>query len=125
MEKVVSLFPSLKTINIDKKTPVKTVNDFKAIEVVRYLCKFQFEVPPTIKACLSFWYLTDENDWPLVGEFSFDYDAADNGKDGDNLEMYPYQVVEGANSLFRVLQGQAGWVNLDMTTKTSFALAVL
>jgi hypothetical protein len=39
-------------------------------------------VEPKIKASLSFWYVTGEEDeWPLVGEFSFDYDVLDSEAD--------------------------------------------
>lgn len=126
VERAVSFFPGLERLNIDADTALKTVNDFKAAEVVRKLCKFQFGEPPTIKASLSFWYLTEgENDWPLVGEFSFDYDEIDGGTGGDRLETYPSQVVEGTNRFFGALQSQAGWLDFNRTTKTAFALEVL
>jgi len=126
VQKVTSFFPGLKKLDIGGNTAVKTINDFKAVEVVRKLCKFQFGEPTMVKASLSFWYLTKEaNDWPLAGEFSFDYDVANSGTDGDKLEMYPRQVVEGANRFFRALQNQAGWINFNITTKTAFALEVL
>lgn len=126
MQKVTSFFPGLKKLDLDGNTTVKTIHDFKAIEVVRKLCKFQFGAPPIVKASLSFWYLTEkENAWPLVGEFSFDYDLVDGGTEGDKLEMYPSQVVEGANRFFSALQNQAGWLNFNTTTKTAFALEVL
>ena len=125
MDKVISFFPGLKQFDIDGDTVVKTINDFTAIEVVRKLCKFQFGDAPTIKASLSFWYLTEEkNDWPLVGEFSFDYDALDVDIDGDKLERYPSEAVDGANSFFNALQSQTGWMNFNSTTKTAFALEV-
>ena len=123
MQKVMAFFPGLKELNIDENTPVKTVNDFKALEVTRNLCKLEFGEEPIIKASLSFWYLTGEEDeWPLVGEFSFDYDVLDNGADEDKLEMYPHRVVEGANRLFNALQKQEGWISFNTTTKTAFAL---
>ena len=126
LEKVTSFFPGLRRLGIDGDTAVKTANNFKAAEVVRKLCKFQFGEPPTIKASLSFWYLTeDENDWPLVGEFSFDYDELDGGTSGDRLESYSSQVVEGTNRFFNALQNQAGWLDFNRTTKTAFALEVL
>jgi hypothetical protein len=126
MQKVTALFPGLKQLNLGGNTAVKTINNFKAVEVVRKLCKFQFDAPPIVKACLSFWYLTEEeNDWPLVGEFSFDYDVADSGTSKDKLEMYPQPVVEGAKRFFSALQNQAGWMNFNTTTKTNFALEVL
>jgi len=120
---VVSIFPGIASLDIDEDTPVKTANDFRALEVVRKLCKFQFEKTETIKASLSFWYLEDDTDWPLVAEFSFDYDAAENV--GSDLEEYSLEVVEGAKGFFSALQNQTGWLDLTTTTKTAFALEVL
>ena len=78
-----------------------------------------------MKASLSFWYLTaDETDWPLVSEFSFDYDELDSAA-GAHLEVYPTQVVEGATRFFAAVQGHAGWMNFNGTTKTAFAVEVL
>jgi hypothetical protein len=126
LEKVASLFPGLKKLAVASDTAVKTVNDFKAAEVVRKLCKFQFGEPPIIKASLSFWYLTKEqNDWPLVAEFSFDYDELDGSAQQGRLETYPGQVVVGANRFFSALESQAGWFDFNATTKTAFALEVL
>jgi hypothetical protein len=123
MNKVMALFPGLREHNIDENTAVETVNDFKALEVVRNLCKLEFDEEPIIKASLSFWYLTGEKDeWPLVGEFSFDYDVLDSEAVEDELEMYPHRVVEGANRLFNGLQKQEGWISFNTTTKTAFAL---
>ncbi|MGH7457426.1 MAG: hypothetical protein ACRENG_39115, partial [bacterium] len=42
MQKVTAFFPGLKKLNIGGNTAVKTIQDFKAVEVVRKLCKFQF-----------------------------------------------------------------------------------
>ena len=125
IEKLTSLFPGLKQLTLDGKMAVKTINNFTALEVVRKLCKFQFGEPPIIKASLSFWYLKeDTGDWPLVGEFSFDYDALDSGA-GDKLELFPSKAVDGTNRFFISLQRQSGWLNLNVTTKTAFALEVL
>jgi hypothetical protein len=126
IEKVISLFPGLSKLNIAKNTVLQTVNNFTAVEVARKLCKFQFGGSPTIKASLSFWYLTEsENDWPLVSEFSFDYDLPNDDLADDRLETYPSEVVEGTNRLFSTLQKQAGWINFNTTTKTDFAFDVL
>ena len=123
MNKVMDLFPGLRELDIDENTPVETVNDFKVLEVVRKLCKLKFGEGPTIKASLSFWYFRgQEKGWPLVGEFSFDYDVVDNEAGEDELEMYPPQTVEGANRLFNALQKQEGWLSFSTTTKTAFAL---
>lgn len=125
VRKVVALFPGLGGFNLDGDDAVKTVNDFTAAEVARKLCKFQFGGPPNLKASLSFWYLTpDEAGWPLICEFSFDYDAP-RGGGADKLEQYPAATVEGANRLFAALQSHTGWVNLAATTKTAFALEAL
>lgn len=123
MKDVTSLFPGIARLGIDEDTPVKTANDFRALEVVRKLCKFQFEKTETIKASLSFWYLVIDTDWPLIGEFSFDYDATEN--DESDLEEYSLKVVEGAKGLFSALQNQTGWLDFTTTTKTAFALEVL
>ena len=126
MEKVIDIFPGLRDLDIDGDTTVKTVNDFEALEVVRKLCKFEFGGLPTIKASLSFWYLPEgTNGWPLVGEFSFDYDALDDGANDETLESYPSEVASGAARLFNALQRQEGWFDLDGTTKTAFVLETL
>jgi hypothetical protein len=124
MGKVMDLFPGLRVHDIDGDAAVKTVNDFEALEVVRKLCKLEFGEPPTIKASLSFWYLPEgQGVWPLVGEFSFDYDVLDSeAADENKLEIYPRQMVEGANRLFNALQKQVGWISFSTTTKTAFAL---
>lgn len=123
MKEVTTLFPGLASLNIDEDTPIKTANDFKALEIVRKLCKFQFGESDVVKASLSFWYLQGDTDWPLVGEFSFDYDAA--GKTEGKLEEFPIKTVEGASRFFAALQNQGGWLDLSGSTKTSFALEVL
>lgn len=123
MKKVTSLFPGLKELDIDENTPVITGNNFKAHEVTRKLCKFQFEKTEILKASLSFWYLLNEMHWPLVAEFSFDYDATK--KVEGELESYSPSVVEGASGFFRSVLNQAGWLDLSTTTKTAFALEVL
>lgn len=123
MKEVTALFPGLKELDIDEHTPVTTANNFKALEVTRKLCKFQFEETEILKASLSFWYLLNDTHWPLVAEFSFDYDATT--KDEGKLESYSPAVVEGASGLFRSVQNQVGWLDLTATTKTAFALEVL
>jgi len=132
MEKLTVLFPGLKQLSIDKKTAIATAKKFHAYEIVRKLCQFQFgDDSLPIKACLSFWYLTEKmEDWPLIGEFSFDYDMPEKKVNGneikqEELELYPSPTVEGANRFFSALQNQAGWINFSATTKTAFALEAL
>jgi hypothetical protein len=120
---VTSLFPGITGLGIDPITPVKTANDFTALEVVRKLCKFQFKETETLKASLSFWYLVDDTGWPLISEFSFDYDASD--KNESDLEQYSLNVVQGAKAVFSSIQNQTGWLDFTTTTKTAFALEVL
>ena len=123
IKEVTSLFPGLKELDIDEDTPVTTAKNFKALEVTRKLCKFQFEEPEIIKASLSFWYLLNDTHWPLVAEFSFDYEAKKTGK--GELELYSTSVVKGASDFFRSVLNQTGWLDLTTTTKTAFALEVL
>ena len=80
-----------------------------------------------VKVALSHWYLRqDEDDYPLVTEFSFGFDASeqDNG-DEDRLEKFPPTVVAGANRLFRDVQNQAGWLSPFGLTKTAYLFEVL
>lgn len=123
IEDVSSLFPGIAHLAIDPNTLVQTANNFTALEVVRKLCKFQFDETETLKASLSFWYLVDDTDWPLIAEFSFDYDAAESAE--GELEKYSLEVVQGAKGFFNALQNQTGWLDFTTTTKTAFALEVL
>jgi hypothetical protein len=120
---VTSLFPGLKELELDENTPVITANNFRVFELTRKLCKFKFDDTEDLKASLSFWYLLNESHWPLVAEFSFDYDAEETAE--GELESYSPVMVKGASGFFRSLQNQAGWLDLSTTTKTAFALEVL
>jgi hypothetical protein len=123
MKDVTALFPGLKELEIDENTPVITANNFRVFELTRKLCKFKFDDSEILKASLSFWYLLNETHWPLVAEFSFDYDAAKTEE--GQLESYSPTMVKRASGFFRSLQNQAGWLDLTTTTKTAFALEVL
>lgn len=125
MKQVIELFPGLAKLNINGNTPVTTIKNFIAVEVVRKLCKFRFGTAPAVKSSLSFWYLTrDENVWPLVAEFSFVYEASDQ-TDLDRLENFPIETVDGTDRFFSALRNQAGWLDPNGTTKTAFAIEVL
>ena len=90
------------------------------------LCYSEGWKPLTLLPWSRFWYLPEGDEgWPLVGEFSFDYDEPKGGRGAKKLEQYPAKSVEGANRLFAALQGQAGWFDPNGTTKTAFALEVL
>ena len=133
IDKVAELFPGLKNLSLDGTLPVNVVNGFKAFEVVRKTGIFRFgQDDLDVKSNLSFWYFQGKEDtWPLVGEFSFDYDISDQVKEATSrakqaiLEEYPKQTVEGSNRLFAALQSHAGWFNFNIINKTAFALEVL
>ncbi len=118
---LVALFPGLQSLALPAATAVATVNGFTAQEVARKLGKLRFGDAPVVKAMASFWYLAGApGDYPLVAEFSFDYDAPG---PPDALEQFPPLVVRGANDLFASLQRQPGWLDLSGTTKTAAAYA--
>jgi CYTH domain len=119
---LVALFPGLEDVlAVPPTTSVVPVNGFTAQEIARKLGKLRFDGEPVVKAMASFWYLAGApGDYPLVAEFSFDYDAPDPGQ---ALEQFPPRVVRGANDLFAGLQRQSGWLDLRGTTKTAAAYA--
>ena len=133
---VVDLFPGLAEYDIPGNTAIRRVNGFQAHEVVHYIGKLKLEKMPTalaafgmpdfvVNVALSHWYLRpDQNDYPLVTEFSFGFEAQGQKKD-DRLEMFPPTVVAGANRLFRDVQNQAGWLAQFGTTKTAYVFEVL
>lgn len=125
MDKAVALFPGLKALEIPGNTPIETVNSFTAYEIALWIGKIYFGEGPKIKACLTFWYLLGEEDeLPLVAEFSFDYDVLKRPPE-DHLEQFPTQVVAGTNRFFKTLQKQSGWINFNATTKTAYAYDAL
>jgi len=124
--KLVDLFPGLKSLNMNESTVLKTVNDFKAYEVATKMGKIYFgDKTIATTAVLSFWYFLGEKDeFPVVVEFSFDYDALPSAKT-DSLEQFPIGVVEQANRFFKTLQKQTDWVSRQATTKTAYAYEAL
>jgi hypothetical protein len=136
MAEVLDLFPGLEAYRIPPITSIRRVNGFQAHEVMHYIGKLKLDKMPTprslralpdfvVKAALSHWYLRpDQDDYPLVTEFSFSFDAQ-RQLDPDRLERFPPTVVAGANRLFRDLQNQAGWLAQFGTTKTAYAFEVL
>lgn len=118
---VVDIFSGLDDLKLPKDTPVEIVNSFQAHEVSHKFGSFKFG-DKKIKAAFSFWYLLGkDSEIPIVAEFSFDYGAKDS--EGDfQLEMFSTETVSGANKLFLSLQNQLGWLNLNSTTKTAFAI---
>jgi hypothetical protein len=138
LEDVSRLFPGLKGQDVPATTPIRVVNGFRAHEVMHYIGKLKLDKMPTpraarglpdfvVKVALSHWYLQEnEDDYPLVTEFSFGFDANE-GDDGDDdrLEKFPPTVVAGANRLFRDVQNQAGWLSPFGLTKTAYLFEVL
>jgi hypothetical protein len=134
---VSELFPGLIELGIPDNTPIQTVKGFVATEVVRYLGKLRFTSMPlpkgeddpefVVKCCLTFWYLqSEEDEWPLTAEFSFDYDLpGDAVEHTDRLEHFAPEVVAGSNLFFRSLQKQVGWLDPSGTTKTAYAFDAL
>jgi CYTH domain-containing protein len=123
MDDVLGNFPGLDALDIPRDTSVDTVCRFYAHEVVLRVGQVEFDGKPKVKFCLSFWYPSDkENAPPLVAECSFDYDVPESTSEGqDRLERFPFEVVKGANGLFRALQKQSDWINFNATTKTACA----
>jgi hypothetical protein len=137
VQDVVELFPGLAQLGIHAETPIQIVNGFRAHEVLHYIGKLKLDKMPAtraiglpdfvVKVALSHWYLLEnEDDYPLVTEFSFGFDATEgDDKDDDRLEKFPPPVVAGANRLFRDVQNQAGWLSPFGLTKTSYLFEVL
>jgi len=111
----VDIFPVLKKLGLSKKTKLKRVNDFTAVEVFRKLCKVDFKKAKPIKMSLSFWYASGAGDWPLIAECAFDFDW------DDETERFDLDQVRRANELFQLLQKQPGWFDVQATTKTRYA----
>lgn len=119
---IARLFPGIKTLNLDENTVVAPVDGFRVIEIVRELCEIRFDDQEPVVSSMSFWYLEDsETEWPMIAEFSFAYKPLAIPV-GDRLETFADGTVTGAGKLYRALQKHSGWLNLDGTTKTAFAL---
>jgi hypothetical protein len=127
MADVIAIFDGLEALNIPGDTPIATVNGFEAYEKKREAGKIDFGEKPKVKPCLSFWYLSIEAiGYPLVAEFSFDYDVLDEEMDRlkehpDQLELFPLSVLKAADCFFKTLQNYHGWFDFEGTTKTAFA----
>lgn len=129
LAEVRAIFPGLDGSNIDQDTPIVAVNNFEAYEIKRETGKLNFGEKPKVKPCLSFWYLPNQTEgYPLVAEFSFDYDVLDDEMERltehpDQLERFPLAVVQAADTFFNALQRHPGWFDFAGTTKTAFAYA--
>ncbi|HYR09546.1 MAG TPA: hypothetical protein VEQ60_17360 [Longimicrobium sp.] len=123
VEAAAQLFPVLDTLGIPGNTPLRKADDFEAREVVLQVGGFRFGDGPAIKMSQTFWYPAgieaSASEYPLVAEFSFDFEAA---KEGDR---FPLATVSGADAVFRRLQAQAGWMDVSGTTKSALVAAGL
>lgn len=121
ISEVVAIFPGLGKLAIPNSTPIKRVHDFTANEVcLKTPKRIEFtEKSPKIKACFSFWYLLGNDDeYPLISEFSFDYDIPE-----DISEDFP-EFIKAANLFFANLQKFPDWLSSDNSTKTGFAFGL-
>ncbi|HEX8695354.1 MAG TPA: hypothetical protein VF746_23280 [Longimicrobium sp.] len=124
VERVAAVFPGLGELGIPGDTEVVVANGFTAHEVVLHVGGFRFGGDAPVKMALSFWYLQETmTGFPMVGEFSFDYDAL--AESAGALEQFPLETVKGTERVFRALQLQAGWLDLAGTTKSAFAVSGL
>jgi hypothetical protein len=128
---LIDLFPGLKALDIPAETPIYAANGFKAYEVMQYIGKLKL-ADTKLKAALTHWYVqANEDDYPLMTEFSFDYDLPEaqsdsdaSSKDGpppDSLEQFPLELVRSAHRLFTSLQDYAAWLAPYGSTKTTLA----
>lgn len=136
MADLIELFPGLERSSLSPATPIVVANGFRANEVQHLLGKLKLDKMPTarasdlpdfvVKVALTHWYLrNDENDYPLVTEFSFGCDALLAEGGGDRLEQFPPTVIAGANRLFSDVQNQAGWLAQFGSTKTAYVFDVV
>ena len=118
---LVAIFPSIGKLSIPDSTPIRRVNDFTVREVCLKANK-RIKFTPTsakIKACFSFWYLLGNDDeYPLISEFSFDYDIPDNISDDFQ------EFIEVANLFFTNLQKFSDWLSSGNSTKTNFVFGL-
>jgi len=121
MADLVAIFPSLSKLSVPALTVIKRVNGFTANEVcLKTPKRIKFtQNLPKIKACFSFWYLLgNDNEYPLISEFSFDYDMPE-----DNSNNF-LEVIQAANLFFANLQKFPDWLSSGNSTKTSFAFSL-
>jgi len=108
------LFPGIKVLELPDQMKIGTVNNFVAHEKVYHIGRFSID-DIDVKCCLSFWYLlSKDNSFPLVAEFSFDYDQ-------EEKMGFPLLVTEICKDFYTALQKQSGWMNVAGTTKTFYA----
>lgn len=121
MGQLLDLFPGLKNLGIPADTSIRPANDFKAHEVMQCIGKLKV-ADTTLKLALSHWYVQAiDLGYPLVSEFSFNYDLPDEDHHPDALEQFPPSLVRGADRLYASIQDYAAWLAPASTTKTKLA----
>lgn len=122
MSDVVQIFPGLGKFSIPELTLIERVNNFTAHEIcLKTPKRIKFAGrSPKVKACFSFWYLLGkDNEYPLISEFSFDYDVPE-----EKPSDFPSpDVIEGVYHFFNDLQRFPDWLTSSNSTKTAFAYA--
>ena len=119
------LFPGLKSLGIPADTSILPANDFTAHEIMQYIGKLEL-ADTTLKLALTHWYLQEsEEDYPLVTEFSFDYDLPEKKRSKDDLEQFSPELVRGAAHLYDYLQSYTAWLSPAGLTKTRLAFESL
>jgi hypothetical protein len=99
------------------------VNDFEAIEVSCKIGKIIFENKKDINAYLNLWYVSSEENAPVIIEFTYNYNAKDPDKksNGMLLEEFPRSLVREGDKLYMSLQ-EHRIVDLDVAkTNTEYA----
>jgi hypothetical protein len=122
---LLALFPGLKSLGIPADTSIRPANGFAAHEVMQYIGKLELADTP-LKLALTHWYVQEsEEDYPLVTEFSFDYDLPEEKRSKDELEQFSPELVRGADQLYDSLQNYAAWLAPAGLTKTRLAFESL
>lgn len=117
---LVSVFPGL-DLEIDANKTLTKVNNFEAIEISSEIGKITFAGDKTVKAGLNLWYLSAEQETPMIVEFTFNYEAKKQDIENETLlEEYPHSLITGAGTFYKSLRME-DVVDLDTTkTKTDF-----
>jgi len=123
-----SLFPGLDGLdNIHSTERLKKVNDFEAVEVSCEIGKIIFEnkKKKDINTYLNVWYVSSEENTPVIIEFTYKYGAKAEDphteSNGMLLEEFPRSLVRDGDKLYMSLQ-EHRIVDLDVAkTKTEYA----
>ncbi|MBE9076812.1 hypothetical protein IQ241_05800 [Romeria aff. gracilis LEGE 07310] len=117
---VLRLYPSLSDefTNYNEDENIKSVGNI-ILEIVLKGAKFRIRKNPQLdcKCALIVWYAKDDDEKPVVVEFSFRY--------GDDSENYTKKASQRAYDVFYKLQHKLeDWVDIESETKTSYIYKV-